>query len=187
MRRITTFKRGQVDILRKQGNVGATNSWISMLDLTPNLFGIVDVAVSPSQRSRVTNSPARRQKGTTAAGRRLRDLYVGYIVALGHPTDVVTQANCLKAAELALAAENARAQLLAGKGDANAVVRLENLADRAIRRLGLPAPGTSARVAPLRERLAAKAAAGAAADVQRPVSLRERLAAKPPGDATEAA
>lgn len=149
----------------------ATIHGISMSDLAPDLFGHAGATVPASQRSRVTNDPVRRQKGTTAAGRRLRDLYLGYLAALGNPTDIVAQTNCLKAAELVQAAEDARAALLAGKGDANAVVRLENLADRAVRRLGLPPAGEQRLT--LRERLAAKADAPS---ISAPVSLRERLA-----------
>jgi hypothetical protein len=151
-----------------------------MSDLAPDLFGFADCALPAAQRSRVTNAPMCRQRGTTAKGRRLRDLYIGYMAALGHPTDIVGQTNCLKAAELVLAAETARASLLNGAGDANTVVRLENLADRAIRRLGLPAPGEQPHV-PLRERLAAEAATGVASEAaafRGALSMRERLAQK---------
>lgn len=49
----------------------------------------------------------------------------------------VAQADALRAAELMVAAEEARAKLLAGEGDANAVVRMENRAARAARKLGV--------------------------------------------------
>ena len=45
-------------------------------------------------------------------------------------------ASILAAAGLTVAAEAARAALLAGGGDIEQVVRLENLAARAVRRLG---------------------------------------------------
>jgi hypothetical protein len=55
---------------------------------------------------------------------------------MGNPSDVISQADALAAAELKVAAENARAKLLAG-GDIepDAVVRLEGAALRAERRL----------------------------------------------------
>jgi hypothetical protein len=45
----------------------------------------------------------------------------------------------LAAAELIVAAERARAEFLAGRGDVEQIVRLENLAARSVRRLGIKA------------------------------------------------
>jgi hypothetical protein len=72
----------------------------------------------------------------------MRDLYKAYVARLHNPTDTGTLALVLAAAELVISAEQARADLLAGRGDLDAVVRIENLAARALRRLGLgkPAP-----------------------------------------------
>lgn len=151
-----------------------------MSDLAPDLFGIVDLAVPRAQRSAVTNRPMRRQKGTTKNGRRLRDIYISLMVALGHPTDIImAQTAAIKAAELMLAAEIARAALLGGSEDANVVVRLENLADRAVRRLGLSELGERRHV-PLRKRLATQVATGMAPEsltaFREALSMRERLA-----------
>ena len=89
------------------------------------------------QRSRTTNSPLKRVNRKTAQGRRVADLFGAYLAALGNPQDAITQANALTAAELKTAAEDARKALLDGKGDGDQLVRLENLAFRAERKLGL--------------------------------------------------
>jgi hypothetical protein len=89
--------------------------------------------------SATTNDPvAARTSLNTARGRRIADLFRSYMAALGNPSDAVTQANVLAATELKVAAEDARKRLLDETGgDANALVRLENLAHRAERKLGL--------------------------------------------------
>ena len=59
---------------------------------------------------------------------------------MGDPADTIVQANVLNAAELVVAVEQAR--LAAARGEAvdiDALVRLSNLADRAVRRLGIKA------------------------------------------------
>jgi hypothetical protein len=94
----------------------------------------------PQVRSRITNSPLARANGNTAEGRRLRDLMRAYTAALGNPTDPGTQAEIIRAAELVVAAEAARAAYLAKPGDPSMldpVIRLENLSARALRRLGI--------------------------------------------------
>ena len=68
----------------------------------------------------------------------------------------------LAAAELMVAAKNARAELLAGRGDVEQVVRLENLANRAVKRLGIKPPERP-RMS-LRDRLIAEAEAMDAAE-----------------------
>ena len=103
----------------------------------PNLFGEVDPDPHPVRRSRTTNDPTSRANQDTAAGRRLADLIKGFLAEMGNPRSPIAQADAIRAAELTAAAENARARLLAGDGDANAVVRIENLAARAVRKLGL--------------------------------------------------
>jgi hypothetical protein len=96
---------------------------------------------APSRcRSRTTNDPIRsRFNLNSVGGRRVADLYKSYLRGMGDPTEPSVQANCLACAELKLAAETARADLLAGKGDIDQVVRLENLSDRATRKLGIKA------------------------------------------------
>jgi len=52
----------------------------------------------------------------------------------------ITQANALEAAELFVAAETARADVLAGKGNNDELVQITNLAREAIQRLGADEP-----------------------------------------------
>jgi hypothetical protein len=93
---------------------------------------------SRANRSATTNDPAMRH-GRSAEGRRVRDLYAGYVAALGGPTDVPTLALVLAAAEAVALAEVARRECLAGMTGVNAelTIRFENSANRALRRLGL--------------------------------------------------
>jgi hypothetical protein len=123
------------------------------------------VAAAPSRmRAHVTNDPIRaRCNRRTAEGRRRADLFRAYMAALGNPPDALSQTNALCAAELKQAAEDARARLLAGAGNANEVVRLENLASRAERKLGLKAGAKPKPILPLdawKARQAEKAAGG---------------------------
>jgi hypothetical protein len=97
-------------------------------------------------RAALTNDPLRvRADGRTPQGRRTRDLYRSYFDAIGRPGNPAIQASVLAAAELMVAAERARAEFLAGRGDVEQIVRLENLAARSVRRLGIKA---GAAVAP---------------------------------------
>jgi hypothetical protein len=107
------------------------------LQTGPNLFGEVDPDPHPMRRSRITNDPTARANQDTAEGRRLADMIRGFLAEMGNPRSPVDQADAIRAAELTVASENARAKLLKGDGDANEVVRLENLAGRAVRKLGL--------------------------------------------------
>lgn len=67
----------------------------------------------------------------TPQGRRIRCLFRGFIAKLD-PDNELHQARALRAAELAVAAEDARAKLLAGDTSIEeAVTRLENAARRA--------------------------------------------------------
>jgi hypothetical protein len=97
---------------------------------------------TPTNRAAMTNDPLRvRADGRTPQGRRIRDLFRAWHMAMGRPSDPTVQALVLTAAELTVAAETARAALLAGTGDVDAVVRLENLASRSVRKLGIkPSP-----------------------------------------------
>ena len=61
----------------------------------------------------------------------------------GHPDNDIVRANALAAAELKAACEVERAKLLKGEGDIEQVIRLENLAARAVKRLNIrPVPPT---------------------------------------------
>lgn len=91
-------------------------------------------------RAAVTNDVFAGLSRNSAIGRRVADLLRGFLRAMGDPTDIVQQANALRAAELTVAAESARAKLLAGEGDIDAVARLEGVAARAVRALHLKTP-----------------------------------------------
>jgi hypothetical protein len=94
-------------------------------------------------RSKTTNDPLSRFSLNTAEGRRARDLFEGYVALMGAPTDTILLSHALAAAELVAASEMARAEFLLGRGDIGQVIRLENLAARSVRRLGIK-PATSA-------------------------------------------
>ncbi len=94
---------------------------------------------SPRQRARRTNNPCAGTNRRTAEGRRIADLVEGYSEALGCPNDVVRLAAIVKTAELVALAEKLRSIALADPSGSNLdqVVRAENAADRAVRRLGI--------------------------------------------------
>jgi hypothetical protein len=102
------------------------------------------VSLPSKVRSKITNDPSQRH-GRSAEARRVRDLYVSYHAALGHPPDVGTQSLILDAAESVVIAERARADVIAGNGgDLTNVVRVEGMAARALRRIGLNKVATPA-------------------------------------------
>jgi hypothetical protein len=90
-------------------------------------------------RAKATHQPLHgRANRHTARGRRICDLFDSYMEAM--PADVLTQANALAAAELRVAAEDLRAEMAAGKTvDYEQLIRLENVAARAEKKLGLKA------------------------------------------------
>jgi hypothetical protein len=121
------------------------------------------VEPAPTRRSKTSNNPLKRFNGNTRRGRRFSDLLRSYLRAMGNPVEANRQADALAAAELKCAAEDLRARLLAGPtvalGDLEQIVRLENLADRAVRKLGLrPAGKSAAPAVTLAEHLARRAA-----------------------------
>jgi hypothetical protein len=118
---------------------------------------------SRATRAGTTNNPLSRADGRTAQGRRTRDLYRSFAAALGNPDDTGTLALILVAAELIVVAENARRDHLLGGNPALAgVVSVENLAARALKRLGLNKPVRQPRKS-FAEKMAEREAAEAAA------------------------
>jgi hypothetical protein len=95
--------------------------------------------VKQLHRARLTNNPLMvRANRHTSQGRRIADLFEAYLKALGQPTDPVLIANILAAAELKASAEILRAKLLAGAAvDLDQVIKVEGLASRSERKLGL--------------------------------------------------
>jgi hypothetical protein len=102
--------------------------------------------VAPRSRANnsasATNSPLSRWSGKSSTGRRCRDLFKGYMRALGDPPDEPTRALVIAASEAVVLAELARQECLAGMTGLNAelTIRFENTAARALRRLGLNKP-----------------------------------------------
>jgi hypothetical protein len=99
-----------------------------------DLFGHVPDDPIPTRRARTTNRPLSRISQSTASGRRVADLFRSYLRGMSD-RGIAAQADAMRAAELMVAAEEARGKLLTGDGDANGVVRIENLAARAVRKL----------------------------------------------------
>jgi hypothetical protein len=119
-----------------------------------------DCSAAPKvRRSRVTNNPTVRANQSTSAGRRVVDLFKSFMTDMNNPTSATAQANALEAAELVAACETARAALLAGTGgNTEQLVRLQNLAHRAVRRLGINPQRRGAATPDLKTYLAERAA-----------------------------
>jgi len=105
----------------------------------------VTVAARPRQlRAAITNSPLKRRglDSRSRTGRRRVDLIALYTAALGG-RDRITEsqlADIVRAAELVAVAEEARFTALTKGGgavDLAALVKIEGVADRAVRRLGI--------------------------------------------------
>ena len=98
----------------------------------------------------------RRRKQENA---RRRQLVAAYVAALGGSASVtaIQTQDIERTVDLVLLARAARAKLSAGEASVNDVVKLENAADRAVRRLKLPASGTAAPVQTLQDYLAQRA------------------------------
>ncbi len=90
-------------------------------------------------RARRTNDPFAGIDRNTARGRRVADLVRSYLRALGNPADIGRQAQIIAAAELAVLAEEHRAAALRepAAADYEQLVRVQSVADRALRRLGI--------------------------------------------------
>jgi hypothetical protein len=117
-------------------------------------------------RSAATNRPSSRWQLKTARGRRCRDLFKGYMSQLNNPTDDPTVALVVAAAESIVLAEDARQACLAGMTGVNAelMIRCENSAARALRRLGLNRAAPPAPRKSFAEKMAALEAAKAPKD-----------------------
>ncbi len=95
-------------------------------------------------RSRTSSNPmGARANGNSKQGRRIRDLYRGMLERIDAAPDLLVKAEILAAAELKVAAENARSRLLAGDvAGLDQVIRLERLAastERGLRKYATPA------------------------------------------------
>jgi hypothetical protein len=123
------------------------------------------IATRPATtRSQITNRPLRLRglDGRSGSGRRRRDLIEAFAEALGGRQGLsdVRMIDVRRAAELVAVAEEARAEALKQGGasvDLNTLVKLEGMADRATRKLGIKAPDKPAAPS-LAEHVARKAA-----------------------------
>ena len=86
-----------------------------------------------------TNDPTARWNLTTPNGKRTRDLFRAFAKQIGNPTDAATRALLISAAEGVVIAETIREKIMAGDRSVavNDMVRAENAANRALRRLKL--------------------------------------------------
>jgi hypothetical protein len=115
----------------------------------------------PTNRSRLTNKPRKMViDGRSPLGRRVRDLAEFYAVKLGGwrvITDMQAAA-IRRAAELAALAEQARTEALQNATvNPDQLIRLENLARRAERVLGLNLVGAAPKPATITEYVASRA------------------------------
>lgn len=115
--------------------------------------------------STVQNGGVRPGAGRPVGSRPVRTvmrekLIAAYVAALGGAdrVDPIVAEDIARCADMVLLARTARADLAVGKSTINDVVKLENAADRAQRRLNLPAPGTAAPVMSLLDHHAAQRA-----------------------------
>ena len=95
---------------------------------------------SPNLRARETNIPhaIAGLDGRSAAGRRLRDLIEVLEASVGGDADAETMIMIQRAAGRLMAAEQIRSRILRDDPvDISELTKLENLADRAVRALGI--------------------------------------------------
>ena len=148
----------------------------------------------PASRSRSTNSPAflpKQPLSRRALDRRRKDLVSSFLAALGpDAVNGLTAVMVRRAAELTTAAEMARAGMLNGVAtDMLALIRLEGVASRAVRALGLKVeqpPAKASRVlAVRRERWAAQEQQAKAAQTAREVAQSNTTMDQPPDGPAE--
>jgi hypothetical protein len=122
---------------------------------TPPALRAVSGDLPSRQCARRTNDPLAGLNRNTARGRRIADLTRSYLQAIGNPDDTARQAAAIAAAELQVLAEETRAAALREPltADLDNLVRVQSIADRALRRLGIK--GTPQKP-PLAEYLASK-------------------------------
>jgi hypothetical protein len=120
------------------------------------------VAISPFNRSSVTNGRRRHRKGTvdgrSHSARRWRDLYLGFVADLGRKPSVADDAQLRQAATLALRSEELTTMAAAGgRIDSAELTSLCGELRRVLRGLGLGGSGAADSSGP---RLADLMAAG---------------------------
>ena len=94
-----------------------------------------------------------RKPNQTRGARQRKEMIADFVAALGGRVSPIQLQDVTRAVDLVLLATTARAELAAGKTTVNDAIKLENAADRAVRRLNLKSGAVANRVVPLRERL----------------------------------
>lgn len=111
-------------------------------------------------QSQSAPAPGRPVGSLGARGRR-RQMVAAYVEALGGEVSEIQRRNVERAVDLELLAAAARAAALRGEEAIGNVTRLEIQASKAVRLLGLPAPGAAAApVMGLHDIVARRAAEG---------------------------
>jgi hypothetical protein len=108
---------------------------------------------SKTEATKSRPEPAYRKPTQTRAGRLRKEMIADFVAALGGNVSPIVMRNIIRATDLAMLADRARAELAAGRTTINDVVKLEGAADRAVRRLNLKPGAVANRRLPLRERL----------------------------------
>ncbi|SIO50107.1 hypothetical protein SAMN05443247_06634 [Bradyrhizobium erythrophlei] len=113
----------------------------------------------------VQNGGARPGAGRPAGSRSVRvvmreKLIAAYVDALGGSARVgpIVMQDIERAVDLVLLAREMRTSVRQGSAKVSDLTRLEGAADRAVRRLNLPAPGSAAPVLDLHDHVARRAA-----------------------------
>lgn len=88
----------------------------------------------PTRKRRQQRKPI---DGRTRLARRIRELSASYLVALGGIASPELRDRCERAAQLVVISEDVRRKAVTGSIDLDALVRIENTAQRAVDRLGL--------------------------------------------------
>jgi hypothetical protein len=92
--------------------------------------------------------PAYRKPNQTRDGRLRQRMVAEYIQALGGDVSEIVRRNVERVVDLEMLAATARAAALRGEVAIGNVTRLEIQASKAVRMLGLPAPGSAAAPVP---------------------------------------
>lgn len=108
-------------------------------------------------KSRITNQPKKLAgvDNRSTHGRRRRDLITDYITEKGGQDSIspATMNDITRAADLVALSEKLRGDALRGQAvDLSELIKVENAADRAVRRLAIK-PGTAQKPLTMRERL----------------------------------
>jgi hypothetical protein len=102
---------------------------------------LVAKSAHPVRRHRRSNDLFAGIHQNSNHGRRVVDLTTDYLARLGNPTSITLQASVLAAVQLLVLSEQARTAALAASpptvDQLDQIVRLESIAARSLRRLGL--------------------------------------------------